>query len=216
MAIENCTVLLFAFFEDPVSELYLKFAHGTIQMFQISILKLDSDFITASEATQVYEELIIKLEERKANNFILFAANQLLVRLKYDNTVNDDKEKHFRKNVEGFYQTGIHYLKIWENSFDKANKFKWLMLQNDPTWEKIEASTIIVVSIVPNSINVDQLFDERSSLVQVLRRLKPKWTSLSKEEILKTHEKWKKILDAFFRSNVSYYKRFSFPDKHNG
>lgn len=37
----------------------------------------------------------------------------------------------------------------------QSEKFKWLTLQNDPTWEEMEAaSTIIVVSIVPNSINV--------------------------------------------------------------
>ncbi|KAL4092358.1 hypothetical protein QTP88_026878 [Uroleucon formosanum] len=171
MAIENCPAVLLAFFKDPLSELFLKFVHGT------------SDYITASEATQVYEELVIKLEERKANNFIPFAANQLLAKLKDVNTIDVDKENHFRKNMEGFYQAGINYLKLWENSFDKANKFKWLTLQNDATWEEIEASAIIVVSIVPNSINVDQLFDERSSLVQ-------------------------EIFDAFFRSNVSFLNIF--------
>jgi len=208
MAIENCPAVLLAFFKDPVSELFLKFVHGTVQMFQISILKLESDYITASEAIQVYEELVIKLEERKANNFIPFAANQLLAQLKDDNTIDVDKENHFRKNMEGFYQAGINYLKLWENSFDKANKFKWLTLQNDPTWEEMEASAIIVVSIVPNSINVDQLFDERSSLVQVLRHLKPKWASQQNELTSKMHEKWKEIFDAFFRSNVSFLNIF--------
>jgi hypothetical protein len=98
MAIENCPAVLLAFFKDPVSELFLKFVHGTVQMFQISILKLESDYITASEATQVYEELVIKLEERKANNFIPFAANQLLAKLKDDNTIDVDKENHFTFN----------------------------------------------------------------------------------------------------------------------
>lgn len=41
----------------------------------------------------------------------------------------------------------------------------------------MEANKMIVVSIVPNSINVDQLFDECSFLVQVLRHLKAKWAS---------------------------------------
>lgn len=55
MAIENCPALLLVFFEDSVSELYLKLVHGTVQMFQIYILKLESDYITVSEATQAYE-----------------------------------------------------------------------------------------------------------------------------------------------------------------
>lgn len=71
--------MLLAFFEDPVSELFLKFVHGTVQML---------------------------------------AAKHLLAKLKDDNTIDADKEKHFRKNIEGFYQAGINYLKLWENSFD--------------------------------------------------------------------------------------------------
>jgi hypothetical protein len=72
----------------------------------------------------------------------------------------------------------------------------------------MEASAIIVVSIVLNSINVDQLFDERSSLVQVLRHLKPNWASQPKEFTPKMHEKWTKIFDAFFRCNVSFLNIF--------
>lgn len=90
----------------------------------------------------------------------------------------------------------------------KLTNSNGLMLQNDPTWEEMEASAIIVVSIVPNSINVDQLFDERSSLVQVLRHLKPKWASQQNELTPKMHEKWKEIFDAFFRSNVSFLNIF--------
>ncbi|KAE9524960.1 hypothetical protein AGLY_015010 [Aphis glycines] len=160
------------------------FVHGTVQMFQISILKLESD-----EATEIYEELVIKLEEQKANNFIPFAAKQLFAKLKDDNTIDADKEKLFRKNME-------------------ANKFKWLTLQNDPIWEEMGASAIIVVSIVTNFIYVDQLFDERSSLVQVLRHLKPNWASQPKELTPKMHEKWTEIFDAFFRNNVSFLNIF--------
>ncbi|KAL4103808.1 hypothetical protein QTP88_019143 [Uroleucon formosanum] len=196
MAIENCPAVLLTFLKTQYLNFFLKLVRGTVQMFKISILKLESDYITASEATQVYEELVIKLEERKANNFIPFEANQLLAQLKDDNTIDVDKEKHFRKNIEGFYQEGINYLKLWENSFDKANKFKWLTLQNDPTWKiwRLVASAIIVVSTLPNSINVDQLFDERSSLVQVQRYIKPKWVSQLKELTPKIHEKWKYLM----------------------
>lgn len=103
MVIENCPAVLLTFFEESMQKIFLKFVHGTVQMFQIFIFKLESDYITASEATKVYEELVIKLEERKANNFIPFAAIQLLAKLKDDNTIDVDKEKHFRKNMEGFY-----------------------------------------------------------------------------------------------------------------
>lgn len=65
---------------------------------------------------------------------------------------------HFLTNIKEFYQTGINYSKLWENSFNKANKLKRLTLHNDPTREEVEASIIIIVCIVPNSINMDQLF----------------------------------------------------------
>lgn len=38
-------------------------------MFQTSTPKIESDHITATEAIQVYEELVVKLEERKATNY---------------------------------------------------------------------------------------------------------------------------------------------------
>jgi len=72
----------------------------------------------------------------------------------------------------------------------------------------VKANAIIVVSIIPNSINVDQLFDERSFLVQVLKYQKPKLALLPKEEIPKTHDKWKKIFDAFFRRTFPFLNIF--------
>lgn len=53
------------FFNDPVNELYLLFVHGTLQMFQKAILKLESDYISSSEASHAYFELVVKLEDRK-------------------------------------------------------------------------------------------------------------------------------------------------------
>lgn len=208
LEVDNCPALLHAFFDDPINEVYLKFVHGCLHMFQISILKLESDFITATEATQVYNELVVKLEERKANNFIPFAAKQLLGKLKSDKSVNDVKEDAFLKSVEGFYQAGIKYLRLWETSFDKANSFKWLTLHDDPTWEDVEGSALTVLSVAPDTINMDELFDERSSLIQILQHLKPKWASLPEEETPKTQEKWKEIFDSFSRSNVSFLNIF--------
>lgn len=68
----------------------------------------------------------------------------------------------------------------------------------------MEDSALTVCRVVPDSINVDALFDERSPLIQVLSNLKPKWDSLPKEETPKTHEKWKQVFQVLSRSNVSF------------
>ncbi|CAG2057141.1 unnamed protein product, partial [Timema podura] len=133
---------------------------------------------------------------------------QLHRKLKNEEAVDDKKEENFLKSVEGFYKAGISYLKLWENSFDKANHFKWLTLQHDPTWDEMEDSALTVASVIPDSINVDELFDERSSLIQILKNMKPEWDSLPKDETPKTQEKWKQVFEAFSRSNVSFVNIF--------
>lgn len=173
-------------------------------MFQMSILKVESDFITATEASQVYKELVVKLEERKSANFIPFAAKLIHRRL----TDEESVDNNFLNSVEGFYQAAIKYLKLWENSFDKANHFKWLTLKTYPTWDEMEDSALTVASVIPDSINVDALFDERSSLIPIVNSLKPEWDSLPKEDTPKTCEKWKQIFQAFERSNVSFTNIF--------
>uniref|UniRef100_A0A6P7G872 Uncharacterized protein LOC114335078 n=1 Tax=Diabrotica virgifera virgifera TaxID=50390 RepID=A0A6P7G872_DIAVI len=72
----------------------------------------------------------------------------------------------------------------------------------------MEESALAVVGVVPNSVNVDELFDERSSLLQVLKKLKPKWTLLPKQETPNTHDKWQEIFEAFSTSNVSFTNIF--------
>lgn len=206
--LENCPALILTFFKDPVNELYFKFVHGSLQMFQLSILKLESDHITASEAAQVYGELVVKLEERKATNFIPFAAKQLLGKLRNEKAIDDEKVDSFHKSVQGFYQAGITYLNLWAKSFDRANSFKWLTLQDGPTWEEVEESALTVISVVPDSIDLDQLFDERSALAQILQKLKPKWDALPIEERPKTQEKWKDIFETFSKNNVSFLNIF--------
>uniref|UniRef100_A0A1B6L648 Uncharacterized protein n=1 Tax=Graphocephala atropunctata TaxID=36148 RepID=A0A1B6L648_9HEMI len=146
---------------------------ASLQMFQTSILKVEADHITATEASQVYKELVVELEERKVANFMPFAAKQLLKKLNNEEAVDQMKEETFMKSVERFYASGISYLKLWENSFDKANDFKWITLQHVPTWDEVEDSSSTVASVVSDAINMDELFDERSSLVEVINNLKP-------------------------------------------
>lgn len=66
-------------------------------MFQLSIHKLQSDYITATEATLVYGELVVKLEERKATNSIPFVGMQLLEKLKNEKAVDEEKVDNFHK-----------------------------------------------------------------------------------------------------------------------
>nr|CAD7446129.1 unnamed protein product [Timema bartmani] len=124
---------------------------------------------------------------KKTTNCIPFAAKQLQRKLKNEEAVDYKKEENFLKSEERFYKAGINYLKRWENCFDH---FKWLTLQHDPTWDEMEDSALTVASVIPDSINVD-LFDERSSLIQILKNMKPEWDSLPKDETPKTQEKWK-------------------------
>jgi hypothetical protein len=67
---DKCPKLLFYFFENLESELFLKFLYGTLQLFNNVVLKLEANSITATEAFQIYSELICQLQERKTHTFI--------------------------------------------------------------------------------------------------------------------------------------------------
>lgn len=56
---------------------------------------------------------------------------------------------------------------------------------------------------------MDELFDERSALIEILKNLKPKWDILPKEDTPKTQEKWKQVFEAFSGSNVSFVNIFN-------
>lgn len=205
---QSTPVLVLEFFLNPVSEIYFKFVHGSLHMFQISILKLESDHITAPEAAQVYAELVVKLEGRKADSYIPFAAKQLLSKLGKENILNSDDEAQIRQSIGQFYQTAVDYLKNWESSFDGAIKFKWLTLNEEIRWDEMEESATIINNIVPNSVNLDELFDERSSLIYALKQLKPKWDALPDDQKPNSQGKWKEIFDAFTGSHVSFMNIF--------
>lgn len=153
----------------------------------------------------MYEELVVKLEERKAANLLPFATKQLHKKLKNEEVLNDGKEEKFLRSVQDFDNSAIDYLTLWKSSFDKADHFKWVTLKHDPTWDEMEESALIVLSIVPDSINVDELFDERSSLIQILKNMKPEWDSFTQKE---TQDKWKEVFKAFLRSNVCFTNIF--------
>lgn len=206
LANEHSPKLMVDFFSSPVNELYLMFVHGSLQMFQKTILKLEREDITASEASLVYLELVRQLEERKSHVFVPFAAKQILNQLKIEGEV---EEGVFFESVTGFYDAGINYLKLWGSSFDRADKFSWLSLKSeDVTWTELEECGLTVNKIVPNSVNMDQLFDEKTLCCDIISKLKPKWEALPEEEKPKTQEKWKEVFESMSKCNIEYQNIF--------
>lgn len=198
---ENCPKLLADFFNDPVNELYILFVHGTLQMFQKTILKIEGNDINASEVFHAYSELISKLQERKNHTFLPFAAKQMLVKLKAEENLD---EAMFKENISKFYDKCINYLNLWLSSFDKANIFAWANLGSDVTWDELEASGNCVNDVVPEAINLDDLFDERASLSEILKTLMPKWNTLPEDQKLTTVEKWQSVFNVMKKTNISY------------
>lgn len=203
---ENGPKFLIDFFEKEENEIYLMFLHGTLQLFQKTILKLESDNINAIEASAVYSELITNLKERKENNFIPFSAKQLYVKLKNNNQLN---EQTFNKNVQNFYNSAINYLEMWQVSFDKTDIFSWINLQDKIGWSDLESSCLAVNEVAPNSVSHDELFDERTHVNLVVEKLKKEWDcketqSQDKPVYLSIEEKWKSVFTVLEKSNVSY------------
>lgn len=87
---DNCPTIIKILFSDPINEAYLLFVHGSLQIFQETILKLESDNLTGPEAALIYQNLITKLKNRKSEKFLPFLVKQKLLNLKrefeYDDT----------------------------------------------------------------------------------------------------------------------------------
>lgn len=68
----------------------------------------------------------------------------------------------------------------------------------------MEGRALTVASVVPDYFNVDELLDERSSLIHVLKKLKSEWDYQPKGEAPKLQDKWKQVFKDFSKSNVFF------------
>lgn len=101
LSIDKCPIVLQTIFEDPSSELWLMFFHNQSSMFHKTILAIEGDKNTIMEVSGQIFDLISKLEERLAADFISTPVKQILNNLTESGQI--DKQR-FMLHVQNFLQ----------------------------------------------------------------------------------------------------------------
>ena len=160
------------FFETPANEFYLWFIHGSLQVFNDTILDMEKTNITATEVFCRYNGLKQKLIARKEHNFIPQMAKQTLTKLVHEGEMSQSEAE---KHAALFYEHCISYLELWQNSFEGAGNFLWFNSTNqirDLSWPEIENSGEFINSLTPGSVQIDKLFDEVVLVNNILSKLR--------------------------------------------
>ncbi|KAL7406482.1 hypothetical protein ABVT39_020149 [Epinephelus coioides] len=75
---EKCPVVLRRMFEDPLTELWLAFAHGNLAIFSDTIKKLEGQDCCAVVSVAILREVEVKLTARRDDSFVPVLARGLL------------------------------------------------------------------------------------------------------------------------------------------
>lgn len=102
------------------------------------MLKVEQDDISASEVSQAYHRIDYKLKEVKIHIFAPIGDRKLLIKLKSEGVVNEDK---FFESVLEFYEVGIKYLKLPESSFNNTHIS---IVDLEVTWSELEVCAMAV------------------------------------------------------------------------
>ena len=107
------------------------------------------------EAAEELRTLKIKLNFRKQLNFLPHEAEKEKLNL----SVSEQEEIQLELVV--FYGAIIHYIELWENSYDVTENFQWLYMSRFPEWEVIinsyEFAVLRYGEDLKTIINRDQL-----------------------------------------------------------
>lgn len=157
----NCPLALRQFFTTEIGELYFWFVHGQLNVFNKTIESMEKTNSTATDVGMELAKLKTNLRNRMENKFLPQAAKRLLNKLK--DSINVE---NFMNDVDAFYGRCISYLELWEKSFDGAEDFEWICLNNELNWSEIEKAAENINKMQKpqsqNPIMIDELFDEVS------------------------------------------------------
>ena len=154
-------------FEDPLTELWLAFAHGNLAIFSETIKKLEGQDRCAVESAAILREVEVKLTARRDDSFIPVLARGLLGELVENAAIT---RENVLNTTQSFFTTAVNYLQAWRKHTDNLNDLHCLLLKKKPLREEIQKATATLQEKCPNvKIKEDDLFDEVSALQELLK-----------------------------------------------
>lgn len=198
LSIDKCPIVLQTIFEDPSSELWLMFLHNQSSMFHKTILAIEGDKNTIMEVSGQIFDLISKLEERLAADFISTPVKQILNNLTESGQI--DKQR-FMLHVKFFYKNSLQYLEKWTSQYKYAKDFQWACLKTAIKWEDVEKSFVFVSQKTDQTISENDLFDEVGYINKYIDDIKlSEW----KEQNVSVDLRWVDIFQHFSTRGVPF------------
>ncbi|KAK6195887.1 hypothetical protein SNE40_001222 [Patella caerulea] len=173
--------------ESCILPAYLSFFKNTLVPFHSTIQILEKDMTTTPELYSYMHQLYSKLHQRHDDKFFGEQTEEYLSQL------NDNKSSPVITDFLLFYSNAIKYLEKWFQFSDK-NLFKKIecLSLTDPNLSYSNLKGIVTSLSLKTDINLDDLYEEFSSIKQVL--------SVIASDPSNVGEKWMKVINS---SNVS-------------
>lgn len=156
----DCAEIIWKAFKDEncLALCYCYFIHNIMQIFDIYIKKLESDYITCAELHTIMTELRSKITNRKNDKFFGHSANQRLTKL----TVSD--QNTFKEDADKYLERCLIYLNKWYD-FDTSiyGKLNILTMDNEIDWNELKDLSVSLNVLV----NDDKLYEDYCLLREV-------------------------------------------------
>ena len=185
LSIDKPPVLLKHFFENSLSELYLKHLQSFVDVFQKHVQNIEQSKISLVEVVANLDSVKTIILQRKRQMFVSVQVKSKLAELR-----EEGKEQEcdlFMSDVSSLYDSCVAYLDEWTTSFAEFKCFNWMLLSEIKEWDNVERC---VRYLAKKNVDVDdaKLFDQYQNLCKfVLSRLETDEVAFSE---MKAHEKW--------------------------
>lgn len=164
LSIENCPKYLKSFFENPLARAYLHFLQSLSHTFQISILKIEQESVSVIEVVQILESVAENLKQRHEQHFVSLSVQEIL-----NNLDDHTKAENFQKEADECYETCDKYLRKWLGSFTDLTCFKWMLLEDVPTWKGQIEETVKFLMKRGHKIDDSMAFNQALCLINFVK-----------------------------------------------
>lgn len=203
MSIKQCPTVIKQFFENPMSEAWLFFIQCQAALFNKIITSIQYQHGTAMEVRRELKTIKSDLQDRKEQQFVGIETKNVLRKLEAAGDVSKHDVDVFMGKAMSFFDSCLEYIELWDYSQD-ITALEWVLLTKEISWEEIETSTNMVVTISGKA----NLFDNGSELFSQAMCVKNYVTEQTivrwKDEQKNTGDRWVELFQHFKRNNIDF------------
>ena len=166
LSIDKPPVLLKHFFENLLSELYLKHLQSFVDVFHKHVQNIEQSKISLVEVVANLNSVKKIILQRKRQMFVSVQVKSKLAELR-----EEGKEQEcdlFMSDVFSLYDSCVAYLDKWTTSFTEFKCFNWMLLSEIKELDNVERC---VRYLAEKNVDVDdaKLFDQYQNLCKLCK-----------------------------------------------